>query len=102
MIAAIARELVGLEGEPHPLPGELDRNFALDGHVFKIHAPGTDPAWLDLQDAAMEHVAGRTGELATPRLVPARSRASAAPWRRSTSRWQASSTRRSTGRCAGT
>ncbi len=72
VIGAIARERFGVEGEPRALPGELDRNYALDGHVLKIHAPGTDPAWLDLQDAAMEHVAGRTGDVATPRVVRAR------------------------------
>ena len=54
--------------EPRPLPGELDRNYALDGHVLKLHAPGRIPAWLDLQDAAMEHVAGRAG-VATPRVA---------------------------------
>jgi 4-aminobutyrate aminotransferase-like enzyme/Ser/Thr protein kinase RdoA (MazF antagonist) len=72
VIPAIARERFGVQGEPRRLPGELDRNFALDGHVLKLHAPGTDSAWLDLQDAAMEHVAGRTGGVATPRLVRAR------------------------------
>ena len=34
----------GLRGEPVPLPGELDRNFALDGHVLKLHAPSTTRA----------------------------------------------------------
>jgi 4-aminobutyrate aminotransferase-like enzyme/Ser/Thr protein kinase RdoA (MazF antagonist) len=68
VIAALAREHFGLDGEPRPLPGELDRNYAVAGHVLKLHAPGTDPAWLDLQDAAMEHVAGRAG-VATPRVV---------------------------------
>jgi 4-aminobutyrate aminotransferase-like enzyme/Ser/Thr protein kinase RdoA (MazF antagonist) len=64
----IARERFGLEGRARPLHGELDRNYALDGHVLKLHAPDTDAAWLDLQDAAMEHVAGRAG-VATPRVV---------------------------------
>ena len=40
--------------------------------MLKLHAAGTDAAWLDLQDAAMAHVAGRTGDVATPRLRPAR------------------------------
>jgi 4-aminobutyrate aminotransferase-like enzyme/Ser/Thr protein kinase RdoA (MazF antagonist) len=71
VIAALAREHFGLDAEPRPLPGELDRNYAVGGHVLKLHAPGTDPAWLDLQDAAMEHVAGRAG-VATPRLVRGR------------------------------
>jgi 4-aminobutyrate aminotransferase-like enzyme/Ser/Thr protein kinase RdoA (MazF antagonist)/murein DD-endopeptidase MepM/ murein hydrolase activator NlpD len=68
VIADLAREHFGLTGQPRPLPGELDRNYGLDGHVLKLHAPDTDPAWLDLQDAAMAHVAGRAG-VATPRVV---------------------------------
>jgi 4-aminobutyrate aminotransferase-like enzyme/Ser/Thr protein kinase RdoA (MazF antagonist) len=71
MIAALAREQFGLDAEPRALPGELDRNYAVGRHVLKLHAPGTDAAWLDLQDAAMEHVAGRTGDVATPRLLRA-------------------------------
>jgi Ser/Thr protein kinase RdoA (MazF antagonist) len=67
----VTGEPFGLAGEPRPLPGELDRNYALEGHVLKLHRAETDPAWLDLQDAAMAHVAGRTGEVATPRLRPA-------------------------------
>jgi 4-aminobutyrate aminotransferase-like enzyme/Ser/Thr protein kinase RdoA (MazF antagonist) len=71
-VAALARAHFGLDAEPAPLPGERDRNFALGSHVLKLHAPGTDPAELDLQDAAMEHVARRSPAVATPRLVRAR------------------------------
>jgi 4-aminobutyrate aminotransferase-like enzyme/Ser/Thr protein kinase RdoA (MazF antagonist) len=60
----------GLEGEPSPLPGEIDRNFALGDHVLKVHAAGSDPELLDLQDAAMAHVAARPLAVATPRPVP--------------------------------
>ena len=70
--ADLARTHFGLDAEPAPLPGELDRNFALGAHVLKLHAPGTDPELLDLQDAAMEHVAARSLAIATPRLVRAR------------------------------
>jgi 4-aminobutyrate aminotransferase-like enzyme/Ser/Thr protein kinase RdoA (MazF antagonist) len=69
----------GLDGEPTPLPGELDRNYALGGHVLKLHAPGTDPAVLDLQDAAMDHVAARSLRVATPRLVRSRDGAARVP-----------------------
>ena len=57
-----------------PLPGELDRNFALRraGHVLKLHAPGTDPELLDLQDAAMEHVAARSLAIADAAAACAR------------------------------
>ena len=71
-IAELARAHFGLDGEPVPLPGELDRNFALGGHVLKLHARNTDPGLLDLQDAAMDHVAARSPAVATPRLVRAR------------------------------
>jgi Ser/Thr protein kinase RdoA (MazF antagonist) len=63
--ARLAREHFGLEGRVTPLHGELDLNFAIDGHVLKLHAPGTDLARLDLQDAALEHLAG---EPAVPRV----------------------------------
>lgn len=51
--------------------GEADRNFAIDGHVLKLHATETDAASLDLQDAAMEHVAARSLLVQTPRPVRA-------------------------------
>ncbi len=70
-LARSAAERFGLEGVAVPLPGELDRNFAIGGHVLKLHAAGTDPGWLDLLDAAMEHVAARSPGVATPHLVRA-------------------------------
>jgi 4-aminobutyrate aminotransferase-like enzyme/Ser/Thr protein kinase RdoA (MazF antagonist) len=71
-LTRLLSERFGLDVEPAPLPGELDRNFALGDHVLKVHAAGTDPELLDLQDAAMEHVAARSLTVATPRLVRAR------------------------------
>jgi len=65
----IAREHYGLDGPATPLHGELDLNFAIDGHVLKLYAPDTDAARLDLQDAALEHLAG---DPAVPRLVRSR------------------------------
>jgi 4-aminobutyrate aminotransferase-like enzyme/Ser/Thr protein kinase RdoA (MazF antagonist)/murein DD-endopeptidase MepM/ murein hydrolase activator NlpD len=65
----IARERFGIAGRAKPLHGELDLNFSIDGHVLKIYAPGTDRARLDLQDAALEHLAG---DPAVPRLVRTR------------------------------
>ncbi|MEU4222754.1 aminotransferase class III-fold pyridoxal phosphate-dependent enzyme [Nonomuraea sp. NPDC026600] len=63
--ATLARDLFGLAGRLEPLPGEKDRNFRLstadgDRYVLKLHAPGTDPAELDLQDAVLLHLAGQT------------------------------------------
>jgi 4-aminobutyrate aminotransferase-like enzyme/Ser/Thr protein kinase RdoA (MazF antagonist) len=66
----IARERFGIDARATALPGELDLNFALDGaagrYVLKLHAPGTEPQLLDLQDAALEHLAGQP---TVPRLV---------------------------------
>jgi Ser/Thr protein kinase RdoA (MazF antagonist) len=68
--ARIARERFGIDARASPLPGELDLNFALDGaggrHVLKLYAPGTEERSLELQDAALEHLAGLE---AVPRLV---------------------------------
>jgi 4-aminobutyrate aminotransferase-like enzyme/Ser/Thr protein kinase RdoA (MazF antagonist) len=64
--ARIARERFGIAGRATPLHGELDLNFAIDGHVLKLYAPGTEPELLDLQDAALERLAG---DPAVPRLV---------------------------------
>src|SRR5215211_3076910 len=69
--ARVAADRLGLEGEPVPLPGEADRNFRVGDRVLKLHAPGFEPAVLDLQDAAMEHVAAAGLAVATPRLVRA-------------------------------
>ncbi|MFI7124823.1 aminotransferase class III-fold pyridoxal phosphate-dependent enzyme [Nonomuraea sp. NPDC050153] len=73
--AEIAHRLYGLEGRVRPLPGESDRNFRLSTaageYVVKLHAPGTDPAELDLQDAALLHLAGRPDPPPAPRVVPA-------------------------------
>ena len=68
----IAREHFGMDGRAEPLHGELDVNFAIAGHVLKLYAPGIDPALLDLQDAALEHVAARDDDVAVPRLRRAR------------------------------
>ena len=67
--ARLAAERLGLAGEPAALPGEADRNYRVGEHVLKLHAPGFEPAVLDLQDAAMEHVAAAGLAVATPRLV---------------------------------
>ncbi|MET9242454.1 aminotransferase class III-fold pyridoxal phosphate-dependent enzyme [Nonomuraea sp. NPDC003709] len=73
--AEIAHRHYGLEGRVRPLPGESDRNFRLSTaggrYVVKLHAPGTDPAELDLQDAALLHLAGRADPPPAPRVVPA-------------------------------
>ncbi|MBT2225413.1 aminotransferase class III-fold pyridoxal phosphate-dependent enzyme [Nonomuraea sp. NEAU-A123] len=94
--ATLARDLFGLAGRLEPLPGEKDRNFRLstaggDRYVLKLHAPGTDPAELDLQDAVLLHLAGSPSPRewvgggdrpSAPRVVPALDgrRSAAAAW----------------------
>ena len=70
--ARLAADRLGLDGEPAPLPGEADRNFRVGDRVLKLHAPGFEPAVLDLQDAAMEHVAAAGLAVATPQRVDSR------------------------------
>ncbi|MEV0347369.1 aminotransferase class III-fold pyridoxal phosphate-dependent enzyme [Nonomuraea sp. NPDC050680] len=85
--AALVRDLYGLEGRLTPLPGEKDRNFRLSTaggqrYVLKLHAPDTDPAELDLQDAVLRHLAGQAGAPPAPRVVAslAGRRSAAALW----------------------
>jgi Ser/Thr protein kinase RdoA (MazF antagonist) len=62
-IQEAARDLFGIHAEAHPLPGEFDDNFRLttpDGaqYILKIMRPGCDPAFVDMQVRAMEHLTG--------------------------------------------
>lgn len=64
-----------MQGTVRPLPGERDRNFHVytaDGREFvlKVASPLEDPAALDLQAAALAHVAATMPLLPVPRLVP--------------------------------
>jgi Ser/Thr protein kinase RdoA (MazF antagonist) len=65
-----------LQGTIQSLPGERDRNFHVytaDGREFILKvAPGDDdPAALDLQDAAIAHLARQPARPPVPRLVAA-------------------------------
>ena len=61
--AAIAAELFGLAGEATDLGSERDQTFLVAGRrrggVLKISNSGEDPATLDLEAAAIAHVAPR-------------------------------------------
>lgn len=64
-----------MQGTVRPLPGERERNFHVytgDGREFvlKVASPLEDPAALDLQTAALAHVAARMPSVPIPRLVP--------------------------------
>jgi 4-aminobutyrate aminotransferase-like enzyme/Ser/Thr protein kinase RdoA (MazF antagonist) len=59
---AIARDLYGLEASASPLPGEKDLNFLLttaagEQYVLKIANAGEPREILELQNAALEHLA---------------------------------------------
>ncbi len=72
----IARRLYGLEAEAAPLASERDQNFLLtsgtgDRFVLKIANASEDPAALDLQNRALQHLAERAPALQLPRVIPA-------------------------------
>lgn len=67
--------LFGVQGDPHALPGEHDCNFHLIAdagreYVLKISHAGEERASLDLQHAALAHLAAHAPELALPRVCP--------------------------------
>jgi 4-aminobutyrate aminotransferase-like enzyme/Ser/Thr protein kinase RdoA (MazF antagonist) len=73
--AGIAAELFGFHGTASDLGSERDQTFLLDdgrvGGVLKISNSGEDPAALDLEEAAIAHVAGVDPDLPVARpLVP--------------------------------
>ncbi|WP_299756050.1 aminotransferase class III-fold pyridoxal phosphate-dependent enzyme [uncultured Chloroflexus sp.] len=70
---ALARHY-DLHGALAPLPGEYDLNFlvtATDGaqYVLKVMRPDCDPALVEMQCAALEHLCRMAPELPVPRLV---------------------------------
>jgi len=79
-VAATLREAWGLEGELTALDGDRDQNFALhvpDGrrYLLKIGQTGEDPEVIDLQVAALNHIAARDPGLCVPAVVPTRDEA---------------------------
>ncbi|HEV7667576.1 MAG TPA: aminotransferase class III-fold pyridoxal phosphate-dependent enzyme [Thermoanaerobaculia bacterium] len=73
--AEIALSAWGLAGALHRLPGEYDDNFRLilkDGseRVLKVMHPEREALFVDLQVAALVHVARTAPDLETPRVVP--------------------------------
>ncbi|MCP4222060.1 MAG: phosphotransferase, partial [Actinomycetia bacterium] len=72
--AELVRRHYGIEGSARPLPSERDLNFLITGadgfrYVFKIANQAEDPAFLEAQNRALNHLAVST-EL-TPRVVAA-------------------------------
>ncbi|HEY8152347.1 MAG TPA: aminotransferase class III-fold pyridoxal phosphate-dependent enzyme, partial [Vicinamibacteria bacterium] len=69
----LARDLYGFEATARALPGEYDDNFHLvapDGsqRVLKVMHPARERSLIDLQCAALEHVAARAPDLYLPRV----------------------------------
>jgi 4-aminobutyrate aminotransferase-like enzyme/Ser/Thr protein kinase RdoA (MazF antagonist) len=68
----LAAEHFGLAGTAVPLPGEYDANFhfAASGAEFalKVMHPARDREFIELQAAALEHIAARDPDLLLPRL----------------------------------
>ena len=72
---SLARELYGLSGAAKELPGEYDCNFhfrAGDGQEFvlKCMHPARESAFIEMQCAALNHLAGSAPQLPLPRLRP--------------------------------
>jgi 4-aminobutyrate aminotransferase-like enzyme/Ser/Thr protein kinase RdoA (MazF antagonist) len=73
---AILAETHGISAGLEPLDGEYDLNFRIvtDGrpsHVLKVMRPGCDPGLVDLQCAALAHLARTAPGVPLPRVVPA-------------------------------
>ena len=69
----LAADLYGIQAVARPLPGEYDDNFHLtcaDGEQFvlKVMHPQRERQLLELQVEALQHIAERDRELATPRV----------------------------------
>jgi len=74
--ARILSEFWGLQGSVNPLPGERERNFHVHStgrgdFVLKVASPFEDAAALELQTAALAHIAEQSPAVHVPRLVPA-------------------------------
>ncbi len=71
----LAREIYGLEATAVALPGEHDDNFRMipaegPGFVLKVMHPGRDRGLVELQCAALHHLAVRAPHLALPLVLP--------------------------------
>jgi len=72
---AMARDLYGITATAQPLPSERDQNFVVattagERFVLKIANAGEERGTLDLQNAALLHVAAEDAELVLPRVRP--------------------------------
>ncbi|HKN63472.1 MAG TPA: hypothetical protein VJV76_03985, partial [Gaiellaceae bacterium] len=70
--ARIAAETFGLRGTASALGSERDQAFLLDNGVLKISNSGEDEAVLDLEEAAIAHVAAVDPDLPVARQLAPR------------------------------
>jgi 4-aminobutyrate aminotransferase-like enzyme/Ser/Thr protein kinase RdoA (MazF antagonist) len=75
--ARLASEIYGLEASARTLPSEYDDNFQLtssDGRslVLKVMCAAREREFIEMQCAALEHLAQRAPHLTLPRVCPAR------------------------------
>lgn len=75
-VQEIVRDAYGLDARAKRLVGEVDLNFLVTAGeqrlVFKVVSPETTDAHLDLQRAALNHVAMAEVPCGTPRFLPAK------------------------------
>lgn len=74
LVAKLAAEHYGLSGEIRPLASYIDTNFKLQtdtgkAYVIKFANPASDLANLEMENAAMRHLAARTLPFSHPRLL---------------------------------
>ena len=77
-ISDLAEKLYGLTGSLSPLGSERDQNFHLitaagQGYVIKIANSAEDPALIDLQLKALEHISRVDPDFPVPRILQSKS-----------------------------
>ena len=72
-LQTLVHSVYGLSGAVKPLVSERDQNARIEAgdsrYVLKIANAGEDPAQIDLQNAAMAHLA-QAGFTGAPQIVP--------------------------------
>jgi 4-aminobutyrate aminotransferase-like enzyme/Ser/Thr protein kinase RdoA (MazF antagonist) len=78
-VAPLVEDVWGLRVDTvRPLSSERDANVLLDGrYVLKVSNPAEDPSVVDMENAAMAHVARSAAGLPLPSLIPTASGTSA-------------------------
>ncbi len=73
----LARELYGIDGEPRALHSERNDNYRVRGQdgralILKLSGAGEDLGGIDLQIAALDHIARHAPDLPVPRVIRTR------------------------------